>query len=120
MLRKAFLKRIFRAQKDGTLNNDSLYAEVWYRGAELDNRANIDAALNKAGVDTSKGLPAQDPYWAETELGVITAKFPRPDLQRSQEQDRISWSVAIHAPGATRTIFPAPPFCTNACAWAAS
>lgn len=87
------LKRIFRVPKDGTLINDSLYADVWYRGAELDNRANIDAAMKKAGVDTSKGLPSQDPYWAETELGVTTSKFPRPDLQRRQEQDRVSWSI---------------------------
>ena len=87
------LKRIFRAQKKGGLINDSLYAEAWYRGAELDNRANIDAALKKAGGDTAKGLPAQDPYWAETELGVITPKFPRPDLHRRQTQDRIGWSL---------------------------
>jgi hypothetical protein len=89
------LKRIFRAPKEGGIINDSLYAETWYRGAELDNRANIDAALKKGGVDTAKGLPAQDPYWAETELGVITPKFPRPDLHRKQTQDRISWSLGM-------------------------
>jgi SOS response regulatory protein OraA/RecX len=86
------LKRIFRVQKESGLINDSLYAEAWYRGAELNNRANIDEALKKAGLDTAKGLPAQDPYWAETELGVITPRFPRPDLHRKQTEDRVSWS----------------------------
>jgi hypothetical protein len=85
------LKRLFRVAKEGGLINDSLYAGAWYRGAELENRANINAAMSKAGVDSAKGLLAQDPYWAESELGVITPKFPRPDLHRTQTGDRVSW-----------------------------
>lgn len=86
------LKRILRSQKSGGFVNDSLYAEAWYRGAEVSNRANIDEALTKAGVDPVKGLLSQIPYWAETELGVTSAKFTRPDLHRETVKDRISWS----------------------------
>ncbi len=87
------LKRIFRSQKSGGLVNDSLYAQAWYRGAELDNRANIDAAMTKAGIDLAKGLLSQNPFWAETELGVTATRFPRPDLHRASARDRISWSL---------------------------
>jgi SOS response regulatory protein OraA/RecX len=86
------LHRIFRVQPDSQLINDSLYADAWVRGAELDNRAIISAVLKKAGVDASKGMAAQDPFWAETELGVTTSKFSRPDLKRSETKDRISWA----------------------------
>ncbi|HWJ36160.1 MAG TPA: hypothetical protein VNR70_12880 [Steroidobacteraceae bacterium] len=87
------LRRIFRVQPDSRLINDSLYANAWVRGAELENRAMLEDVLKKAGVDPSKGLAAQNPYWAETELGLITPKFPRPDLHRSESKDRISWSL---------------------------
>jgi hypothetical protein len=96
------LKRWFRVPKEGGLLNDSLYAGAWYRGAELDNRANINAAMNKAGLDTRKGLLAQDPYWAETELGATTSKFPRPDLRRAQVADRLSWSLGKDEVAAVR------------------
>jgi hypothetical protein len=86
------LHRIFRVQPGSQLINDSLYADAWVRGAELENRAMISGMLNKAGVDASKGMAAQDPYWAETELGVTTAKFSRPDLHRSESKKRISWT----------------------------
>src|SRR5579863_5113925 len=70
------LHRIFRAQPDG-LMNDSIYAEVWYRRAELENRAAITNAMNKAGIDASKGFAAQNPFWAETDMGLVTPNFPR-------------------------------------------
>jgi hypothetical protein len=87
------LKRIFRTQKSGSFVNDSLFAEAWYRGAELDNRAHINEAMTKAGVDLAKGLLSQVPYWAETELGVISTRFARPDLHRETAKDRVSWSL---------------------------
>jgi hypothetical protein len=87
------LRRIFRVSSESSFTNDSLYAEVWYRRAELENRAIINAALGKAGVDVSKGLAAQDPFWAETELGLTTPKFDRPDLQRTETADRIAWRL---------------------------
>jgi SOS response regulatory protein OraA/RecX len=88
------LHRIFRVQPGSQLIDDSLYADAWVRGAELENRAMISAMLKKAGVDASKGMAAQDPYWAETELGVTTSKFSRPDLKRSESKERISWAFA--------------------------
>jgi hypothetical protein len=87
------LHRIFRLQPESGLMNDSIYAEVWYRRAELENRAAITNAMNKAGIDASKGFAAQNPFWAETELGLITPNFPRPDLRRVESKDRIGWSL---------------------------
>jgi hypothetical protein len=85
--------RIFRVSTESKFTNDSLYAEVWYRRAELENRATIKAALEKAGIDASKGFAAQDPFWAETELGLTTPKFDRPDLKRTETADRIAWRI---------------------------
>jgi hypothetical protein len=85
------LHRIFRVQPESRLINDSMYAEVWYRRAELENRAAIAGVLNKAGIDAGKGLAAQNPFWAETELGLVTPNFPRPDLHRVESQGKIRW-----------------------------
>jgi hypothetical protein len=88
------LKRIFRApSEDGVFINDSLYADAWYRGMELVNRANINEMLRKAGANAPQSFHAQDPYWAETELGVTTPKFQRPDLHREDSNGRIRWSL---------------------------
>lgn len=87
------LRRIFRLTPDSKFTNDSLYAEVWYRRAELENRVAINAMLNKAGVDPAKGIAAQNPFWAETELGLVTPNFPRPDLHRAESKGRIQWSL---------------------------
>ena len=96
------LHRIFRVQPGSGLINDSLFAEAWVRGAELENRAMIASALTKAGVDAGKGLAAQNPFWAETELGLVSAKFPRPDLHRAESKDRISWSLGKDEVAAVR------------------
>jgi hypothetical protein len=87
------LRRIFRVQPESQLINDSLYADAWYRRAELENRAAISGMLKKAGVDAVKGFAAQDPFWAETELGLVTGNFPRPDLHRLESKGRIQWSL---------------------------
>jgi hypothetical protein len=87
------LHRIFRFQPESGLMNDSMYAEVWYRRAELENRAAINGAMNKAGIDVSKGFAAQNPFWAETDLGLVTPNFPRPDLHRVESKDKIRWSL---------------------------
>src|SRR5579863_3000440 len=41
------LHRIFRVQPESGLMNDSIYAEVWYRRAEIENRAAITNVMNK-------------------------------------------------------------------------
>jgi len=87
------LHRIFRVQPESGLINDSIYAEVWGRRAEVENRAAITNAMNKAGIDASKGFAAQNPFWAETELGLVTPNFPRPDLHRVESKGAIRWSV---------------------------
>jgi hypothetical protein len=86
-------RRILRVSAESQFINDSLYAEVWYRRAELENRAAIAAAL-KAGGDVGKGLLAQDPFWAETQLGLTTSKFSRPSLQRTEIKGRIAWRTS--------------------------
>jgi hypothetical protein len=85
------VRRIFRVSPNSQFINDSLYAEVWYRRAELENRAMIAAALSKSGIDVGKSLAAQDPFWAESELGLTTSKFARPSLQRTEIKGRIAW-----------------------------
>jgi hypothetical protein len=87
------VRRIFRASAEGQFVNDSLYAEVWYRRAELENRAAIAAALHKGGIDVGKGLVAHDPFWAETQLGLTTSNFARPSLQRTDIKGRIAWRM---------------------------
>jgi hypothetical protein len=87
------LHRIFRLQPESGLINDSIYAEVWYRRAELENRAAITNAMNKAGIDASKGFAAQNPFWAETDMGLVTPNFPRPDLHRVESNGKIRWSL---------------------------
>ncbi len=88
------LKRLFRIDPTGAFTNDSLYAEAWYRGAELENRANINAAFAKAGVDiNTKSILPQQPFWAESQLGVTTPKFPRPAIERHVSQNETTWTV---------------------------
>jgi hypothetical protein len=96
------LHRILHLESDGRFINDSLYAEVWFRAAELENRAIIMSALDKAGIDGAKGFAAQNPFWAETELGLINPKFPRPDLHRTESKDRTSWSLGKDEVAAVR------------------
>jgi hypothetical protein len=85
------LRRIFRLLPASQLINDSMYADVWYRRAELENRAAITGALKKAGIDAGNGFAAQNPFWAETELGLVSANFPRPDLHRVESKDKTQW-----------------------------
>jgi hypothetical protein len=87
------LRRIFRLQPESQFINDSMYAAVWYRRAELENRAVITGALKKAGIDAGKGFAAQNPFWAETELGLVTPNFPRPNLHRVESKGKIRWSL---------------------------
>lgn len=85
------LRRIFRTQPDRRVINDSLYADAWVRAAELENRAMIVGVLSAAGVAQPKALGSTQPYWAETELGVISPKFPRPELRREEASGRVRW-----------------------------
>jgi hypothetical protein len=87
------LRRIFRVRGNSQYTNDSLYAEAWYRRAELENRAAIASMLGNAGVDAGAKFSPQDPYWAETELGLTTPKFARPALKRMEVKERISWQL---------------------------
>jgi hypothetical protein len=87
------VRRIFRVSATPQFVNDSLYAEVWYRRMELENRAMLAAVLNKGGIDVGKSLAAQDPFWAESQLGLTTFKFARPTLQRTETNGRIAWRV---------------------------
>jgi hypothetical protein len=86
------LRRIFVVAPDHhTLVNDSLYAEVWYRVMELQNRVTLSGMLKSAGVTDPKVAQANEPFWMETDLGVTSPQLPRPELQKVEEGPRTRW-----------------------------
>ena len=91
------LRRIYQVTPERRFTNDSLYAEVWVRGAELENRVRIAAALKAAGLDKKQDASGNsiaamnDPFWQETELGLISPSLPRPKLERRQDHERTRW-----------------------------
>jgi len=93
-------RRIYRVTAQHELINGSLYAQAWYRAAELDNRVRLAAALKSAGVsaaqvpDPAQAALVNDPYWNESELGLLHPKLPRPKLERGDDGGRASWRYA--------------------------
>ena len=72
------LRRIFTVRGQNFVN-DSLYAEVWYRAAELHNRIVLAASMKSARIQPQKGTGAvNDPFYMESELGVSSPDVPRP------------------------------------------
>ena len=87
------LRRIYEIRPDHHFVNNSLYADVWARAAEIENRAVLGIAMQKAGIDALKKA-GSDPFWAETELGMTSARFPRPELKRTEDGGRTRWLLA--------------------------
>jgi hypothetical protein len=85
------LRRIFWVQPSGEFVNNSLYADVWFRAAELKNRAMLGGMLKGAGIAAAKAPGTADPYWAETELGMLSPDMPRSELQTVEEKSRVRW-----------------------------
>jgi hypothetical protein len=86
------LRRIFRVREKTTFMNESLYAEVWYRVMELRNRLSIAQMLAKGGVQPpGPAIDTSDPFWIESDLGVVSPEAPQPDLQRVDDPARVRW-----------------------------
>jgi len=89
-------RRILRFQPAfiASYRNDSLYAEVWRRGAEVQRRATEAGHVPQAGVGAVKGQLNLAPFWAESELGIIAPSYPRPlGLKREENGDRTRWTL---------------------------
>lgn len=87
------LRRIFSVQPTGAFVNDSLYAEVWYRQAELRNRVMLGGMLKGAGVNSPAVPSTTDPFWVETSLGMISPDLPRRELKRTEDQSGTRWTL---------------------------
>ncbi|HEY4341231.1 MAG TPA: hypothetical protein VGM97_14905 [Steroidobacteraceae bacterium] len=85
------LRRIYSAGPGNEFANDSLYAEVWFRTAEIESRVRLRKALQAGAISPDKAPSLQDPFWMESELGVTAPGLPRPVLQRSEADGRIRW-----------------------------
>ena len=86
------LRRIFSVQPGDTFINDSLYAEVWYRAAELRNRVVLSGAVKGAGIATPQtAAESNDPFWIESSLGMVSPQFPHTDLTQVTEKGRTRW-----------------------------
>lgn len=85
------LRRVYSVDPANHFLNNSLYAEVWFRVAELENRIALRKAMQAAGLPMDKDPNSQDPFWMESELGVVSDKLPRPSVQRSDAGGRIRW-----------------------------
>jgi hypothetical protein len=85
-------RRIFSVQPGDTFINDSLYAEVWYRVAELRSRVVLSGAVKGAGIATPQTLAeSNDPFWIESSLGMTSPQLPHTDLRQVTEKDQTRW-----------------------------
>ena len=87
------LRRIFSVQPTGAFVNDSLYAEVWYRQAELKNRVMLGGMLKGAGINSPAAPGTTDPFWVETSLGMISPDLPRRELKRTDDKLGTRWTL---------------------------
>ncbi len=85
------LHRIYTVDPANHFINDSLYAEVWFRVSELENRVRLRKALQAAAVPMDKAPASQDPFWMESDLGAVSADLPRPSVQRTERDGRTRW-----------------------------
>lgn len=88
------LRRLLTVGPERAYVDNSLYALVWHRVAELQNRANLIKAISAAKIDAAKLPPvSSDPFWMESDLGVIDLALPRPEIARSEEGGGSRWTV---------------------------
>jgi hypothetical protein len=87
------LRRIYSVDPTNHFTNDSLYAEVWFRVSELENRVRMRKAMQTAGVPMDKAPSSSNPFWMESDLGVVSANLPRPVMEHSDLDGRTRWLV---------------------------
>ena len=86
------LRRVFSVRPGNAFVNDSLYAEVWYRAAELRNRLVLSGALKGAGVAAPEiAAESHDPFWMESSLGMVSPQLPHAELKQVTGKDRTRW-----------------------------
>jgi hypothetical protein len=85
------LRRIYSVDASGRFTNDSLYAQVWFRATELESRVRLRKAMQAAGLPMDKVPTAQDPFWMESDLGLLSPDLPVPAVQHSELDGRNSW-----------------------------
>lgn len=87
------LRRIYSVYAGGRFTNDSLYAQAWFRATELENRVRLRKAMQAAGLPMDKVPTAQDPFWMESDLGLLSPDLPLTAVQHSEVEGRNSWVV---------------------------
>jgi hypothetical protein len=85
------LRRIYSVDPGGRFTNDSLFAQAWFRATELQNRVRLRKAMQAAGLPMDKVPTAQDPFWMESDLGLLSPDLPLPTVQHSELDGRHSW-----------------------------
>jgi hypothetical protein len=89
------LRRIFSVRHGDEFVNNSLYADVWFRAMEIRNRAKLARVFKGAGVDLPpKAASTNEPFWAASELGMVSQDMPRPELKQVSDKNRVRWLVA--------------------------
>jgi hypothetical protein len=96
------LRRIYNVDPDHHFTNDSLYAEVWFRVSELDNRVRLRKVMQAGGLPMDKVPISQDPFWMETDLGVVSRDLPPASVQRDDLEGRSRWVVGAAEVAAVR------------------
>jgi hypothetical protein len=86
------LRRIFTVGPAGGYTSNSLFAEVWLRGAELENRTRLIRGMAQAaGLDPATAPAAFDPFWIETDMGMAHPALARPELKRDGGEREMRW-----------------------------
>lgn len=96
------LRRILQVRRDNQFVNDSLFAEAWYRMMELQNRVMLGRMLEKAGLAQKAPATTMDPFWAETDLGVVSSEFARPNLRHMEDEAGSRWYLGKDEVAAAR------------------
>lgn len=96
------LRRILQVRGQNNFVNDSLFADAWYRVMELQNRVMLRRMMQGAGLSGKAPAETVDPFWVETELGVVSSEFPRPSLNRTEDKASSRWLLGKEEIAAAR------------------
>jgi hypothetical protein len=94
------LRRIFSVPHGTGFINNSLYAEVWSRVMQLTSRIMLARMSRSAATPTT--APPMDPFWTESELGVVSSDLPRPILTTLSNDTGLHWMLVGEEVAAVR------------------
>lgn len=86
-------RRIYTVGSGGRFLNNSMFAEVWIRVTELENRVRLRKAALSSSLPSGSVASEQEPFWMETQMGIISPDLPRPPLERHESDGRIHWTL---------------------------